>query len=248
MKTYFVPFVTIPIFNNLVRYNPKSNDPSVNNVVGDLAKKWDISADGKVYTFTLEQGVKWHDGQAFDAEDVVYSLTKIKDIKRSNLVANFPTVTTIEKTDAYTVKVTLSAPTPNFLTSLADGYAAIEPEHLSTVSASTTKFLVGTGPFMFNNYTSGVSFEFKKNPNYFRKDTSGNPLPYLDGMQYFIMADINSWASAFISEQTDMTTPAMGLNNEEMYKQITTMSQKPIDVNFYASHYGSVQIFNMDAS
>jgi len=221
-----------------------SSDMSVNNVEADLAESWTISTDGLVYTFKLRQGVKWHDGQAFDADDVVYSINKMLDIKRSALTANFASIKTVEKVDAYTVKVTQSYVAPYLLVNFADGYAAIEAEHLAGGNSKTPDFLVGTGPFMFKSYVTGSSFSYVKNPNYFLKDSAGRATPYLDGMNYYVISDFTALMNVFISGNTDMTTPAMGISSEDQY-QMVLKNFPNATIIFSTSHSGNIIVFNL---
>ena len=62
LMTSYAPFVSLPIFNNLVSFDPKKSDLRPENIIGDLAERWEVSPDGKTVTFFLHQGVKWHDG------------------------------------------------------------------------------------------------------------------------------------------------------------------------------------------
>src|ERR1044071_566797 len=62
------------VFNNLVMFDPKKKQNSLDDIVTDLAEKWAFSEDGKTLTFTLRQGVTWHDGKPFTAKDVVCTL------------------------------------------------------------------------------------------------------------------------------------------------------------------------------
>ncbi|HVC76009.1 MAG TPA: ABC transporter substrate-binding protein, partial [Candidatus Micrarchaeaceae archaeon] len=87
-------------------------------IVGNLAKSWDVSSDGTIVTFHLAQGVKWHDGSAFSAQDVVYSWTRAKDpnTKPANPHANYwAPVQAVTAPDDHTVKVTLSSYSDNWL-------------------------------------------------------------------------------------------------------------------------------------
>ena len=104
----------VPVFNNLVTFSLLEADASVDSLVGDLATSWSVSEDGLEYTFTLVEGVTWHDGEAFDADDVTYSITKMADPDRSALASTFAAVAGVEKVDSYTVRVTLSAPFAQF--------------------------------------------------------------------------------------------------------------------------------------
>jgi peptide/nickel transport system substrate-binding protein len=65
------------IYNQLIEYNPETEDPF--DLRGDLATTWELSKDGKVYTFHLNPKAKWHDGKPVTAEDVVYSMDSMVD-------------------------------------------------------------------------------------------------------------------------------------------------------------------------
>jgi len=202
-KPAYAPLYAMPVFNNLVQFDINKPDISPQNLVGDLAEKWDVSADGKVYTFYLRKGVKWHDGTNFTADDVVYSLTKMADPKQSSLVGDFPAYDKAEKVDDYTVKVYLKFPSPSYLLQLAGTYAVIQSKATANIDNKTTAFLMGTGPFKFKSYTSGVSLELERNPNYFKKDASGRQLPYLDGVTFALMADKSAIIDALVTQRLD---------------------------------------------
>ena len=187
----------VPAFNNLVTFSLLEADASVESLVGDLATMWTVSDDGLEYTFTLAQGVTWHDGEAFDADDVVYSLTKIADPDRSALASTFAAFDRAEKVDDHTVKLTLSAPSPSFLLQLGGPYAVMQAEHLAGTDGTSTDFLVGTGPWIFKDYQEGVSLEFERNPNYFKEG-----LPYIDSYTRFILGD---GVEPFLSGRLDIS-------------------------------------------
>ena len=174
----------VPAFNNLVTFSLLEADASVDALVGDLATAWTVSDDGLEFTFTLAEGATWHDGEAFNADDVVYSLTKIADPERSALATTFSAFDRAEKVDDQTVKVFLTAPSPSFLLQLGGPYAVMQAEHLAGADGTSTDFLVGTGPWIFKEYQEGVSLEFERNPNYFKEG-----LPYLDSYTRFILGD-----------------------------------------------------------
>ncbi|RZU34044.1 ABC transporter substrate-binding protein [Blastococcus saxobsidens] len=111
-----------------------------------LAESWETSEDGLTWTFTLREGVTFHDGSEFDAADVVYSYNRIIDEELNNAY-RFATVTNVEAVDPQTVEITVSQPTPN-LPALIGGFKgmAILPEGAAEEYDLTTE-AVGTGPF-----------------------------------------------------------------------------------------------------
>ena len=206
------------VFSNLVYFDPTKIDPDPKNLVGDLAEKWEISPDGKTYTFFIHPGIKWHDGKPFTADDVIYNLDKLSDPKRSLQAAVFPAYQKAEKVNDLTVKVTLSRPQPSFLANLAGGYSVfVAPQAGDKFQSSD--FLIGTGPFKFKSATSGVSLSFVKNPDYFKKG-----LPYLDGVNYYIIADRSAQTDALITKRIDMTNALSGIANKETLDRIASQA------------------------
>jgi ABC-type transport system substrate-binding protein len=91
----------------------------------------------------------------------------------------------------------------------------------------TTDFLVGTGPFKLKSVTSGVSAEFVKNPDYFKKDSAGRQLPYLDGVIYTVI-DVKSAIDAFVAKRFDQTYFNLGIPDEEALNRIKTQAPDTI--------------------
>ena len=150
-------------------------------LVGDLAEKWTQSADLKEITFSLRRGVKWHDGQPFSADDVVWSLQTVQKTPQS--FARFlAAMTDVRALDANTVRVTFSAPTPATLFGYYVGSNVILPKHLLAGSdLKTSPFNtkpVGTGPFMWRQYTPDQSVVLARNPNYH------GVVPHLDTLTF----------------------------------------------------------------
>jgi peptide/nickel transport system substrate-binding protein len=129
-----------------------------------LAETWEISEDGKVYTFKLHQGVKFHDGTDFDAEDVKFSLDRARGADSTNAQKGlFAAIESVDVIDPATVKVTLSSPAGNFLFNMGWGDAVI----VAPESADANKEMpIGTGPFRFSDWAKGSSVEIVRNDEY----------------------------------------------------------------------------------
>ena len=111
-----------------------------------LAESWETSEDGLTWTFTLREGVTFHDGSEFDSADVVYSYNRIIDEELANSY-RFANVESVEAPDAQTVVITLTQPTPNLLALIgAFKGMAILPESAAEDLDLTTE-ANGTGPF-----------------------------------------------------------------------------------------------------
>ena len=97
------------IFQGLLTFTPTLEPQPV------LAKSWTVSPDGKEYIFRLQENVKWHDGRAFSADDVVFSITKFHMELAPRARAIFSLIETCEATDPNTVRIVLKQPFQPFL-------------------------------------------------------------------------------------------------------------------------------------
>ncbi len=146
------------IFEGLTRYRPDGS------IAPALAKSWDISSDGRVYTFYLHKGVKFHDGTGMDANDVKFSLDRARAPDSTNAQKGlFKGIKSVEVVDPLTVRITLKQPNGGFLTNLAWGDAVIvAPESIKTDATNP----IGTGPFKFKTWVKGDRVEIVRNPDY----------------------------------------------------------------------------------
>ena len=170
------------IFDGLVAINDKME------IIPELATTWDISADGKVYTFKLRTDVKWHDGKPLTADDVKFTYDSIIDPKQPNTLAksDYALVDKIEAVDPATVRFTLKSANSSFLSKLAVGIAPkalLEGQQLDT--AAFNRKPVGTGPFMVQEWTAGQKVVLVANPNYFRGK------PKIDRLIWQVIPDSN---------------------------------------------------------
>ncbi|MEL6168017.1 MAG: ABC transporter substrate-binding protein [Pseudomonadota bacterium] len=146
------------VFEGLARYQADGS------VVPALAKSWDISDDGTVYTFMLNEGVTFHDGTSMDAEDVKFSLDRARAEESTNAKKQFFTgITDVAVVDPLTVQVTLDVPDGLFIANMAKGDAVIvAPESIDQAATAP----VGTGPFKFGQWVQGDRVELVENPDY----------------------------------------------------------------------------------
>jgi peptide/nickel transport system substrate-binding protein len=156
-----------------------------------LAASWDISDDGKVYTFKLHEGVKFHDGTDLTAEDVKFSLDRARAEDSTNAQKGlFAQIDSVEAVDATTVKVTLKQPQGSFLYNLGWGDAVI----VAPESAEGNKEKpIGTGPFKFDSWAKGSSITIVKNPDYWGEAVA------LDKAEFRIIPDAAAAVPALLS-------------------------------------------------
>jgi peptide/nickel transport system substrate-binding protein len=175
-----------PFYNTLLRVDP--HDPSGTKPVASLAESWTISKDGRLYTFKLRKGVKFHDGSEMTSKDVKASHDKIIFPPAgvgSSRKGQYADVEAVEAPDPYTVRFRLKEPTGSFLLSLASPYNFIyKADLLAKDMHWYEKNVMGTGPFIFVEHVAGSHVVGKKNPNYWDKGK-----PYLDGFRALFVKD-----------------------------------------------------------
>ncbi|WP_439498527.1 ABC transporter substrate-binding protein [Bosea sp. (in: a-proteobacteria)] len=157
------------IYNGLVRFKPGSADPK--DIEPDLAESWETSPDGKVWTFHLRKGVKFHGTWGeFSADDVVYSLTRSADPKRSTFSSDFAGIDKLEKVDDYTVRVSLKYPDANFLGRVTNyhGGNIVSKKAAEELGDRFGSNPVGTGPFAFVEHVTQQYVKLAAHQGYFR--------------------------------------------------------------------------------
>ncbi len=165
------------------------------SVVPGLAESWEISDDGKVYTFKLREGVTFHDGSSMDAEDVKFSLDRARAEDSANAQkALFAGIDSVEVVDPLTVKVTLSEPNGLFLFNLAWGDAVIvAPESIENIKTNP----VGTGAYTFGEWIQGDSIVLNRNPDYWGDQ------PALEKATFKFISDPTAAFAAMMAEDID---------------------------------------------
>ena len=144
-----------------------------------------VSADGKVVTWKLKQGVTWHDGQPFTADDVVFTSDFIKDPATASTLISVYKELKIEKLDAYTVRITFPKPTPFWAEPFVGTNGMIIPKHLfapymgaKSREAPMNMAPVGTGPYKFVDFKPGDMVRGTLYPNYHQPNR-----PYFDAIE-----------------------------------------------------------------
>ncbi|HUB03964.1 MAG TPA: ABC transporter substrate-binding protein [Solirubrobacteraceae bacterium] len=192
-----------------------------------LALSWKPNTDGSVWTFNLRPGVKFHNGAAMTADDVVYTFQQLSDPKNaSNALSAFAGVLTpsgIKAVDPMTVQFTLEAPNGNFpyLVSSDNYNAIIVPKGTNYASWQTS--FVGTGAFILGKYTQNVGASFTPNPNYW------GTKPLLDSTTFNFYSSQAPMILALQGSSVDVIaqfTPsgAAAILNSPSYKIITLPS------------------------
>ncbi len=202
-----------PMYNQVVEFNPLKPD----EVIGDVAKSWEVQDNGLAYLFHLHDNVKWWDGTPLTAEDVAFSIHRMiepgKPRPRVGLLR--PSTKSAEVVDRYTVRVQLHYPSPSFIKFLAVDYMKIVPKHVveSGVDINVWRNIVGSGPFKITKARRGDSATYERNPEYFKPGR-----PYLDRLTVMTVADAGTAAAAIKAGKIHMTTAATAVGVEGAMK------------------------------
>ncbi|HEV7367603.1 ABC transporter substrate-binding protein [Arenibaculum sp.] len=178
------------LFDGLMDYEPGTTD-----LVPDLAESYEVSPDGRTYTFVLRPGVKFHNGREMTAEDVKYSLDRVVNPETQSPGAGFydsiegfeaassgeaDGLSGIEVVDPRTLRISLSRPDATFLHKMALNFAHVVPrEAVEEWGADFGQHPVGTGAFRLAEWTLGQRLVFERNPDYYQEG-----LPRLDRITF----------------------------------------------------------------
>jgi ABC-type transport system substrate-binding protein len=164
-------------------------------LVGALAESFEVSEDGLQYTFKLRQGVTYHNGSPFAAEDVVASFDRILDeATGASRRAELSHMGSYEATDEATVTVTLPQPYATLLAVLATDETAIASKAWLESGVDPVTEMNGTGAFTLDSFEPEVKYTLVKNPNYWKPG-----LPYLDSIEQIPINDDAARVNAFKS-------------------------------------------------
>jgi peptide/nickel transport system substrate-binding protein len=198
-----------------------------------LAKSWSVSRDGKQYTLHLRQGLRFSDGQPLDANDVLFTFQLYLDEKNHSpqrdllVIAGKPVE--VRKVDDYTVRFELAQPYAA-AERIFDGLAIL-PRHLLEDSYRNGKFsqawglsmtpsqFAGLGPFRLKEYVPGQRMVLEKNPYYWKKDSAGSRLPYLDEVVFLFVPSEDAQVVRFEAGDTDVLSRFSAENFPVLEKQ-----------------------------
>ena len=194
--TVFAEGPMMGVFNNLVMYDQREPQNSLDSIVPDLATGWSWSEDGTELTLPLRQGVTWHDGRPFTAKDVQCTWDRLTGTTSEKFRVNprkswYRNLERVTANSDYEVTFHLKRPQPAFLALLASGFSPVYPCHLSP--RDMRQHPIGTGPFKFVAFKLNEYVKVTRNPDYWKKDR-----PLLDGVEYTIIKNLSTAVLAFV--------------------------------------------------
>jgi peptide/nickel transport system substrate-binding protein len=190
--------VTGSIFNGLVELDDNANP------MPDLAESWEVSNEGRTYTFNLVEGVQWHDGQPFTSADVKFTFEEILFNFHSRTKSGLSgIIESIETPDDNTVIFNFAEPYAPLLQRLNSTEAPILPKHIyenveDIQAAAENLTPIGTGPFKLDSYDIDNQVTLVRNENYFKPS-----LPYLDAVIFRVIPDRNTQLLALEEGEVD---------------------------------------------
>lgn len=228
------------MYDTLVTYKGASS-----NIVPALAQSWDVSADGKTYTFHLRHGVTFWNGDKMTAQSFIDEFERVLNPQVASPAETFidpviagstaynkgaaKTVSGLSAPNPYTLVIQLTKPEPFFLDVLAmPFFSAVDQAFIDKVGnrAFDSTQAMGTGPFELKSITTN-QVVLTKNPHYWQKDASGNSLPYLNQVTIRINKNAEVDAMDFQQGQTALMGNLIGIPSS-VYPQFShdpTMSK-----------------------
>ena len=226
ITSVFSASIANQLFDGLVQFDADLN------VMPSIAKSWAASQDGLTWTFSLRDGVQFHHGREVNAEDFVYTFTRLLDPKTASPRAwlleriqgapefragTAETVAGLRALSRSTLQIVLSQPYAPFISVLGMVQVKVLPrEEVERLGAAFGRQPVGTGPFRFGHWLPGESMTLEANEAYY----AGRP--FLDRLHYRLLADNQSILAAFVQgalENVDLTgQEATQLSNDVRFR------------------------------
>lgn len=183
------------------------------NVIPNLAREWTVDADGLVWTFNLQNGVNWHDGEPFSADDVKFTYEYIRDNEFGYFYNYVASMEEIEVIDENTLTIKTDEPIawmPQILVPILPEHIWSKIDPADAEGEFANEFPIGTGPFQVVEHRKGEFTRMVANENYFRG------APTLDEVIFIIYANIDPMIEALKQDQLDVIPAVPGAQLKEI--------------------------------
>ena len=220
------------VFEHLAAVDPNNRD----EIAGQIATKWEASGDGTEWTYTIRQGIQWHDGESLGADDVVGTYQRIldrpNDMPIGRLKCINALVDSVEQVDDETVKVVLESPAVNYFACWTQPFFHILPKHVtdtidtaSELTDLTQNDWIGNGAFKVKEWQRNDVTKLEANDNYYVEG-----LPRMDGIEIFVIPDNATRLSALESGRIHIHSGFPAISKQEA---IDLQSARPADLNVH---------------
>jgi ABC-type transport system substrate-binding protein len=227
--------VTNNVHNSLLTFNA-----DLTKIETELATAMPESPDPLTFVFKIRQGIKFQNvppanGREMTAEDVKYSIER----QMTNDPGKFQhayfflnRVTKIETPDKYTVRFSMAKPYAPFISYIASPWTQVILRELVEQNGDLTTKIVGTGPFIFEEWQKDVQHKLRRNPDYWKKDAQGNQLPYVDNIIIRISTDNNAIQAMYANGDV-LASPIQFTFVEEIKKKLPKSNYRAVPSQFW---------------
>ena len=221
------------VYETLVRYQN-------GKILPGLAERWEFNEDATELTFYLKQGVTFHDGEAFNAEAVKANLSHQSKNPNAGFMRGISTITNIEVVDEYTVKLKYSAPYFAAINDFVypDVSAMVSPAVIEEGNFQTMKGVIGTGPYVYDEFVKGSHTTFTRFENYVGEE------PLYDKVTIKYIPDSGARLMALEKGEVDFLFASTLMTYDEYQQALTLPNVKGIS----ADTYGNVKNIAVNAS
>ncbi len=218
---WFAPQSLQRHYSNLVRFDPSDGT----TIIPDLATEWSIGDDAKSVTFTIRDGVKFHDGQNLSLEDIKWTFERSKsppEGERYPRLLALQSITDITIVDDNNITIAIENPNAEFIQNFAAAWGIVFAQHVMEQEGGMNgpDRVVGTGPFIIDDAEMAEFVTSRSNPDYFLMAPDGDPFPYLDEMTSVALSDVEARIAAIQTGRIDIASfdpaefaPAVGALN-----------------------------------
>jgi peptide/nickel transport system substrate-binding protein len=233
-RNHYTIWMDNQLYNGLVQVNDSLK------TIPSIAKSWETSSDGLLYTFHLRNDVYFHDdphfagghGRLVRASDFAYSFGRLIDPKVASS-GSWIFSDKVKDKSAFiaandsTFQIKLKQPFAPFLSLLTAQYCSVVPkEVVEFYGKDFRSHPVGTGPFRFKYWKEGEVLVFLKNERYWEKDDKGNRLPYLDAIRSTFIADKQTSFLEFVKKNIDFLNDIDGSYRDDILTKSGKVTQK----------------------
>ncbi len=218
---WFAPQSLQRHYSNLVRFDPSDGT----TILPDLATEWSIGDGADSFTFTIRDGVKFHDGQDLTLEDIKWTFERSKsppEGERYPRLLALQSITDITIVDDNNITIEIENPNAEFIQNFAAAWGIVFAQHVMEQEGGMNgpDRVVGTGPFIIDEAEMEEFVTSRSNPDYFLMAPDGDPFPYLDEMTTVALSDVEARIAAIQTGRVDISSfdpaefaPAVGALN-----------------------------------